>query len=201
MWSAGLVPCTLVVTLLALSGCRSAGTDGATTAPVGEGQIALNNGSLREAWYAYTRRCGVRVWGEDELGPRVVLHPGQSAAWPETVGCYDLLVLTNPRIEPRAVPPARQGERDVERAVEPARELSDRLHQPELVEGRRSEVADDALEVDDGSVDLVGDASEQGPRRGAWIATRGAVQLAQRGAEPERDPRQGGPEAVVQIAP
>ena len=101
MWSAGLVPCTLVVTLLALSGCRSAGTDGATTAPVGEGQIALNNGSLREAWYAYTRRCGVRVWGEDELGPRVVLHPGQSAAWPETAGCYDLLVLTNPRIEPR----------------------------------------------------------------------------------------------------
>jgi hypothetical protein len=30
-----------------------------------------------------------------------VLHPGQSAAWRETVGCYDLLVLTNPRIEPR----------------------------------------------------------------------------------------------------
>ncbi len=101
MWSAGLVPCTLVVALLALSGCRSAGTDGTATAPEGEGQIALNNDSLWEAWYAFTRRCGARVWGEDELGPRVVLHPGQSAAWPETAGCYDLLVLTNPRIEPR----------------------------------------------------------------------------------------------------
>ena len=101
MWSAGPVPGILVMAFLALNGCRSVGTEGAATGPGGEGQIALNNDSLREAWYAYTRRCGASAWGEDELGPRIVLRPGQSTAWPETAGCYDLLVLTNPRVEPR----------------------------------------------------------------------------------------------------
>ena len=101
MWSAVPVPGLMVVALLSLGGCRSDGLTGAATEPEGEGQIALRNDSSREAWYAYSRRCGVSVWGEDELGPTVVLHPGQSAAWTEVVGCYDLLVLTNPRVEPR----------------------------------------------------------------------------------------------------
>ena len=100
MWSAVPVPSVMVLALLSLGGCRSGGLTGAVTEPEGEGQIALRNGSTREAWFAYTRRCGVSIWGEDELGPRVVLRPGQSAAWTEVVGCYDLLVLTNPRIEP-----------------------------------------------------------------------------------------------------
>jgi hypothetical protein len=84
-----------------VTGCGSAGAAGTTMGPELEGQIALHNGSSRDAWYAYTRRCGVAVWGEDELGPTVVLHPGQSAAWTERAGCYDLLVLTDPRVEPR----------------------------------------------------------------------------------------------------
>ena len=102
MWSAGLVPCTLVVALLALSALPFGGYRRAPLPrPKAKGRSPCTTARSREAWYAYTRRCGVRVWGEDELGPRVVLHPGQSAAWPETAGCYDLLVLTNPRIEPR----------------------------------------------------------------------------------------------------
>ncbi|HET7241048.1 MAG TPA: hypothetical protein VFI77_07805 [Gemmatimonadales bacterium] len=101
MWSAVPVLGLMVLALLSLGSCRSHGLTGAATEPEGEGQIALRNDSSREAWYAYTRRCGVSVWGEDELGPRVVLHPGQSTAWTEVVGCYDLLVLTNPRAEPR----------------------------------------------------------------------------------------------------
>ncbi len=101
MCPAALVPSMMVFALVALGACNSDGLSGSTTEPSGEGQIALRNGSHREAWYAYTRRCGVRGWGEDELGPRVVLHPGQSAAWIEVAGCYDLLVLTNPRVEPR----------------------------------------------------------------------------------------------------
>ena len=91
----------MVLALLVPGACRSDGLTGAATEPDGKGQIALRNDSSREAWYAYTRRCGVSGWGEDELGPRVVLHPRQSAAWTEVVGCYDLLVLTNPRVEPR----------------------------------------------------------------------------------------------------
>ena len=100
MWPAGLVFSTTVVAFLSLTACRTDGLAGAAE-PVGQGEIALQNDSSREAWYAYTRRCGVGVWGEDELGPRVVLRPGQSAGWTETPGCYDLLVLTNPRVEPR----------------------------------------------------------------------------------------------------
>ena len=87
--------------LVAAGSCRSSGGEGVVSGPVLEGQIALHNGSSREAWYAFTRRCGVSVWGEDELGPTVVLYPGQSAEWPEEEGCYDLLVLSNPRAEPR----------------------------------------------------------------------------------------------------
>jgi hypothetical protein len=101
MRSAGAFPGILLLTLFLLSGCRSADQVGAATAPEGEGQIALHNGSSQAAWYAYTRRCGLRVWGEDELGPSVVVRPGQSAAWVETAGCYDLLLLTNPRVDPR----------------------------------------------------------------------------------------------------
>jgi hypothetical protein len=66
-----------------------------------EGRVALHNQSSRDAWYAFTRRCGVAVWGEDELGPTVVLHPGGSADWSEQEGCYDILVLTDLRLEPR----------------------------------------------------------------------------------------------------
>jgi hypothetical protein len=91
----------VVWALVASSGCGSAGIGGIVTGPEAEGQIALHNSSLREAWYAFTRLCGVAVWGEDELGPTVVLRPGQSAAWTERAGCYDLLVLSNPRVEPR----------------------------------------------------------------------------------------------------
>src|SRR5262245_11585639 len=79
---------------------RTAAQRGDATVLEGEGPIARRTGALREAWYASTRRCGVRVWGEDELGPRVVVRPGQSATWSEMAGCYDLLVLTNPRVEP-----------------------------------------------------------------------------------------------------
>jgi hypothetical protein len=100
MWPAGLMSSTMAVAVLTLSAC-SDGLAGAVVEPEGRGQIALQNGSSREAWYAYTRRCGARLWGEDELGPRLVLRPGQSATWTETAGCYDLLVLTNPRVEPR----------------------------------------------------------------------------------------------------
>ena len=100
MWPVGPVSSTMAVTLLTLIACRTDGLAGAAE-PVGLGEITLQNDSSREAWYAYTRRCGAGVWGEDELGPRVVLRPGQSAAWTETPGCYDLLVLTNPRVEPR----------------------------------------------------------------------------------------------------
>ena len=35
------------------------------------------------------------------MGPTIVVRPGQSAGWVETAGCYDLLVLTNPRVDPR----------------------------------------------------------------------------------------------------
>jgi hypothetical protein len=101
MWSAGPYPGILILALLLLNGCGAADQQGTAAAPEGEGQIALHNGSSQAAWYAYTRRCGVRVWGEDELGPSVVVGPGQSAAWAETAGCYDLLLLTNPRVDPR----------------------------------------------------------------------------------------------------
>jgi hypothetical protein len=101
MWPGGLVSSMMAVALLTLSACRSDGLSGAAAEAEGQGQIALQNDSSREAWYAYTRRCGVGVWGEDELGPRVVLRPGQSATWTERAGCYDLLVLTNPRVVPR----------------------------------------------------------------------------------------------------
>ena len=100
MWPAGLLSSTMVLALLILGACRAEGLPGAAE-PEGEGRIALQNGSSREAWYAYSRRCGGRTWGEDELGPRVVLRPGQAAVWSEAAGCYDLLVLTNPRVEPR----------------------------------------------------------------------------------------------------
>ena len=100
MWPAGAVSSTMFL-LLALVGCGSNGVGGATIEPSGEGRIGLHNESSREAWYAYTRRCGDRDWGEDELGPRLVVRPGQSAEWVETAGCYDLLVLTNPRVAPR----------------------------------------------------------------------------------------------------
>jgi hypothetical protein len=101
MWPAGLMSSTMAVAVLTLSACQADGLAGAVVEPEGRGQIVLQNASSREAWYAYTRRCGVTVWGEDELGPRLVLRPGQSAAWTETAGCYDLLLLTNPRVEPR----------------------------------------------------------------------------------------------------
>jgi hypothetical protein len=90
-----------VVLVLTASGCTGGGTSGVVTGPAPEGRIALHNGSSREAWYAFTRRCGVAVWGEDELGPTVVLRPGQSAEWSEQEGCYDLLVLTDLRVTPR----------------------------------------------------------------------------------------------------
>jgi hypothetical protein len=86
---------------LAASGCGSDGISGVITGPELDGRIALHNDSSRDAWYAFTRRCGVVVWGEDELGPTVVLHPGQSATWSEQAGCYDLLVLTDLRLTPR----------------------------------------------------------------------------------------------------
>jgi hypothetical protein len=91
----------LLLAALLMSGCGADGAGGIGTAPEGEGRIALHNRSVRDAWYAYTRRCGVAVWGEDELGPAVVVRSGQSAAWSEQAGCYDLLVLTNPRVAPR----------------------------------------------------------------------------------------------------
>ena len=118
MWRAALVTSTLALALQAVCACRTEGLPGAAE-PDGEGQIALRNRSSREAWYAYSRRCGARTWGEDELGPRLVLRPGQSAAWGEAPGCYDLLVLTNPRVEPRyeARYPRRQVAAEQETAV------------------------------------------------------------------------------------
>ena len=89
------------VAVIAAAGCGSTGMEGVVSGPGLEGQIVLHNGSSREAWYAFTRRCGVAVWGEDELGPTVVLYPGRSAEWDEQEGCYDLLVLSNPRAESR----------------------------------------------------------------------------------------------------
>jgi hypothetical protein len=89
------------VMALASAGCGSNGTEGVVSGPGLEGQIVLHNGSSREAWYVFTRRCGITVWGEDELGPAVVLYPGQTSEWVEQEGCYDLLVLSNPRVEPR----------------------------------------------------------------------------------------------------
>jgi hypothetical protein len=97
----GLVFGGLVFAVVPASGCGSGGTAGVVTGPELEGQIALHNDSSRDAWYAFTRRCGAVVWGQDELGPTVVLHPGQSAVWTEQAGCYDLLVLTDLRVEPR----------------------------------------------------------------------------------------------------
>ena len=90
-----------VLAMAAASGCGSSGTVGVVNGPAQEGRIALHNGSSRDAWYAFTRRCGVVVWGPDELGPTVVLRPGRSAVWTELAGCYDLLVVTDLRVEPR----------------------------------------------------------------------------------------------------
>jgi hypothetical protein len=90
-----------VLAVVGVTSCGATGPGGSVTGPELEGRIALHNGSTRDAWYAFTRRCGVAVWGEDELGPSVVLRPGQSAAWTERAGCYDLLVLSNPRVEPQ----------------------------------------------------------------------------------------------------
>jgi hypothetical protein len=97
----GLVVIAAAVVVAGAGGCGAPGTEGVVTGPELEGRIALHNGSSRDAWYAFTRRCGVAVWGEDELGPTVVLHPGQSADWSEQEGCYDVLVLTDLRLEPR----------------------------------------------------------------------------------------------------
>jgi len=83
------------------AGCAAGGDGGIVSGEDSEGRMALYNTSSRDAWYAFTRQCGAAVWGEDELGPAVVVHPGQSAAWRERVGCYDLLVLSNPRVAPR----------------------------------------------------------------------------------------------------
>ena len=82
-------------------GCGAGGAGGTVTSPAPTGQLALHNGSSRDAWYVFTRQCGAEVWGEDELGPMTVLRPGQSAAWVKRAGCYDLLVLSNPRVRPR----------------------------------------------------------------------------------------------------
>ena len=97
----GLVLFGVVFAAATASGCGSGGMEGIVAGPELEGRIALRNDSSRHVWYAFTRRCGVAVWGEDELGPTVVLHPGQSATWSEQAGCYDLLVLTDLRVEPR----------------------------------------------------------------------------------------------------
>jgi hypothetical protein len=97
----GLVLVAMVGVAVRVTGCGAPGPGATVTNPEPDGQIALRNGSSRDAWYVFTRRCGAEVWGEDELGPMTVLHPGQSAAWTEQTGCYDLLVLSNPRIVPR----------------------------------------------------------------------------------------------------
>jgi hypothetical protein len=91
----------IVLMAVGASGCGGSGTGAVVTGPELPGRIALRNGSSRDAWYAFTRRCDAVVWGEDELGPTVVLHPGQAAEWSEEAGCYDLLVLTNLRVEPK----------------------------------------------------------------------------------------------------
>lgn len=117
-----LVFSTMVLALPLVGACRSGGVPGAV-GPEGQGRLELRNASSREAWYAYTRRCGARVWGEDELGPRVVLRPGQRAEWAEMAGCYDLLVLTNPRVEPRYE--ARYGRRQVVADQETAVAIAD----------------------------------------------------------------------------
>ena len=91
----------VVLAVVAAAGCGSGGSVGIVNGPEPEGRFALHNVSSRDAWYAFTRPCGVVVWGQDELGPTVVLHPGRSAAWTELAGCYDLLVLTDLRVEPR----------------------------------------------------------------------------------------------------
>jgi hypothetical protein len=97
----GLVFVGVGIAIVAAGGCGSSEGEGVVSGPALEGEIVLHNGSSREAWYAFTRRCGVAVWGEDELGPTVVLYPGQTAEWVEQEGCYDMLVLSNPRAEPR----------------------------------------------------------------------------------------------------
>jgi hypothetical protein len=92
----------LVAAVVAASGgCGAGGAGGTVTGPEPSGRIALHNGSSRDAWYVFTRQCGAAAWGEDELGPMTVLRSGQSAAWAERAGCYDLLVLSNPRVLPR----------------------------------------------------------------------------------------------------
>jgi len=53
-----------------------------------------------------------------------VLHPGQSAGWAERAGCYDLLVLSNPRVAPRFE--ARYPQQLVAAEQETAVEIADR---------------------------------------------------------------------------
>ena len=80
---------------------------------------------------------------------------------------------------------AGQGEVDLHVLAERARELGDGADEPELVERRRAQVADDALELDDDVVDLVGHALEQHRRRRRRVDARRAGELADGGAQPE----------------
>ena len=86
----------LVLLALTAGGCAGGegGGIGTGPGPAPAAGFAVHNGSAREAWYIYTRECGTDQWGEDELGSANVLVPGETAGWPESTGCYDLLALT-----------------------------------------------------------------------------------------------------------
>ena|SRR5688572_8581923 len=87
----------------ATAGCGGGDGDNGGTGPspsVTSG-FEVVNGSHREAWYLYSRPCGSREWGEDELGLANILYPGESVDWEESAGCYDLLALTSLGDSPR----------------------------------------------------------------------------------------------------
>jgi hypothetical protein len=87
---------------VATAGCGGGDDDGGTgPGPAVAAGFSVSNGSDREAWYVYSRRCGTEDWGEDELGPANILYPGESVSWEESAGCYDLLALTSLNDSPR----------------------------------------------------------------------------------------------------
>ena len=77
----------------------------------------------------------------------------------------------------------------------------DRPDQAELIECGRTQVADDPLDLDDRGVDLVRQPLEEAERATSASTTCVPLELADRGAQPERDAGERRPEPVVQVAP
>lgn len=99
-----LAAAALSALAVATAGCGGGddGDNGGTgPGPAVSAGFSISNGSIREAWYMYSRACGTEDWGADELGTANILYPGESVGWEESAGCYDLLALSSLNDDPR----------------------------------------------------------------------------------------------------